>query len=116
MTAVCMTTRAVNLQVLEKDNSAGIIEGVTRLSCEAGVPKVIFCDQEPAILSAFKYSELEFRDHQLQFHNQSGIEFQTCPVSGHNMHGTVEGTIRTIQESMDEIIRKYFMQLDYKLF
>ena len=103
MTAVCMTTRAVNLQVLEKDNSAGIVEGVTRLSCEAGVPKIIFCDQDPAILSAFKYSELEFRDLQLQLHRQSGIEFQTCPVSGHNMHGTVEGTIRTIQESMDEI-------------
>ena len=42
MTAVCMTTRAVNLQVLEKDNAAGIIEGVTRLSCETGVPKIIF--------------------------------------------------------------------------
>ena len=102
MTTVCMTTRAVNLQVLEKDNTAGIIEGVTRLSCETGVPKIIFCDQDPSILSAFKHSKLEFRDLQQQLHKQSGIDFQTCPVSGHNMHGTVERTIRTIQESMEE--------------
>ena len=55
MTVVCMTTRAVNLQVLEKDNSAAIVEGVTRLSCEIGVPKIILCDQDPSILSALKY-------------------------------------------------------------
>ena len=102
MTSVCLTTRAVNLQVLEKENAAGIVEVVTRLSCETGVPKLILCDQDTAILSAFKFSELEFRDLQLQLHRQKGIDFQTCPVSGHNMHGTVERIIRTIQESMDE--------------
>ena len=74
MTAVCMTTRAVNLQVLEKDNAAGIVEGVSRLSCETGVPKIIFCDQDPPILTAFKHSELEFRDLQLQLHKQHGID------------------------------------------
>ena len=39
---VCMTTRAVNLQVVEKDNTAAIIEGISRQACETGVPKIIF--------------------------------------------------------------------------
>ena len=68
VTAVCMTTRAVNLQVLEKENTAGIEEGVTRLSCETGVPKIIYCDQDPPILSALKFIELEFRDLQTEWH------------------------------------------------
>ena len=49
-----------------------------------------------------RHSQTEFRDLQYQLHRQHGIEFETCPVSGHNMHGTVERIIRSIQESMEE--------------
>ena len=102
MTTVCMTTRVVNLQVIEKDDTGGIVQGLTRLACEVGFPKIIFCDKDPPVLSAMRHSQTEFRDLQYQLHRQHGIEFETCPVSGHNMHGTVERIIRSIQESMEE--------------
>ena len=102
MTTVCMTTRVVNLQVIEKEDTGGIVEGLTRLSCEAGFPKIVFCDQDPPVLSAMRHSQSQFRDLQHQLHRQHGIEFEVCPVSGHNMHGTVERIIRSIQESMEE--------------
>ena len=49
---VCPVTRLINLQVIEKSDSSGIIEGLTRLSCEVGVPKVILIDQDSALIKA----------------------------------------------------------------
>ena len=46
--------------------------------------------------------EFKYQDTKLKLHEQLGIEFFTCPVSGHNQHGQVERKIRTVQESMAE--------------
>jgi hypothetical protein len=45
---VCPTTRPINMQVLERCLADGIISGVTRLSCEMGIPKKLFIDQDSA--------------------------------------------------------------------
>ena len=37
MVAVCVTTKIVNLQAIEKKSAAAIIDGFTRLSCEVGI-------------------------------------------------------------------------------
>ena len=47
---VCPTTKAVNLQVIESKSSDEIVDGVTRLSCEVGVPNYILVDEETLIL------------------------------------------------------------------
>ena len=99
---VCPVTRLINLQVIEKSDSSGIVEGLTRLSCEVGVPKVILIDQDSALIKALTEVEFEFVTAKLEVHRALGIEFATCPVSGHNMHGQVERRIRTVQESLEE--------------
>ena len=38
---VCPTTKAINLQVIESKAADGIVDGVTRLSCEVGVPNYL---------------------------------------------------------------------------
>ena len=40
----CPVTRLINLQVVEKSDSAGILDGLVRLSCETGVPKLLMID------------------------------------------------------------------------
>ena len=102
MTAVCPTTRLVNLQVLESSKAAGWIDGFTRLCCEVGVPSHVFVDQDPAGMSAFNNSEVEFRDLQLRLHREKGIAISVCGVSGHDRHGHVERVIRSIQESLSD--------------
>ena len=95
-------TRLLNLQVVEKSDGSGIIDAVTRLSCEAGIPKILMMDQDPAIIKALSEVEYEYHDTKMKLHEELGIEFFTCPVSGHNQHGQVERRIRTIQESLAE--------------
>ena len=48
MVTVCPTTRLINMQVLERSLADGIIYGVTRLSCEIGVPRKLFIDWDSA--------------------------------------------------------------------
>ena len=102
MTAVCPTTRLVNLQVLESTKAAGWIDGFTRLCCEVGIPSHVYVDQDPAGMSAFNNSELEFRDLQLRLHREKGIAITVCGVAGHDRHGHVERVIRSLQESLSD--------------
>ena len=99
---VCPVTRLTNIQVIEKSDSAGIIDGLTRLSCEIGVPKVVLIDEDSALVKAMREVEVDIVDTQMKVHTEFGIEFSICPVAGHHYHGQVERKIRSIQESLQE--------------
>ena len=60
MVIVCPTTRLINMQVHERGLADAIISGVTRLSCEIGVPKNLFIDQAKVI--KFGLENLEFNN------------------------------------------------------
>ena len=97
-----MTTKIVNLQLLEGGKTHEIMNGFTRLSSEVGVPSLVHVDQESGAMAGFKISELDFLDLRHQLQNQLGISFSTCPVSGHFQHGLVERVIRSIQETFED--------------
>ena len=99
---VCPVTRLTNIQVIEKSDNSGMIDGVTRLSCEVGVPKFILVDDDSALVKAVQEVEINLLNTQLALHTEYGIEFSICPVSGHNQHGQVERKIRSIQDSLKE--------------
>ena len=99
---VCPVTRLTNIQVIEKSDNSGIIDGVTRLSCEVGVPKFILVDDDSALVKAVQEVEMTLLDTHLRLHTEYGIEFAVCPVSGHNQHGQVERKIRSIKDSLAE--------------
>ena len=101
MTTVCVTTRLVNLQILEGKKAHNIMDGFTRLCAEVGVPLIVHVDQDSGAMAGFREAELEYTDLKLQAHRQLGIKFETCPVSGHHQHGRVERVIRSIQETFD---------------
>ena len=99
---VCPVTRLTNIQVIEKSDNSGMIDGVTRLSCEVGVPKFILVDDDSALVKAVQEVEINLLNTQLALHTEYGIEFSICPVSGHNQHGQVERKIRSIKDSLKE--------------
>ena len=57
MVTVCPTTRLMNMQVVEKSLADGIISGVTRLSCEIGIPKKLYIDQDRANICGLEQAE-----------------------------------------------------------
>ena len=102
MICVCPTTRLINLQLIETGRSGDIISGITRLACEVGVPKRMYIDQSKAEMFALREIEFDFRDFGAEVRRAYGIDFEICPVGGHNAHGQVERVIRSVQESFDE--------------
>ena len=102
LVSVCITTKTVNLQALEGKDASAVIDGFTRLCSEVGIPSIVHVDQDSGALAGFRSAELDFRDLQHQLHKQFGISFTTCPVGGHDQHGLVEATIKSIQETFEE--------------
>ena len=103
LTFVCPTTKLVNLQVIESKSADGVVEGISRLGCEAGFPSFVLADQESSILKVLREAEVSLKDLQLILYKERGIKFRTCPVSGHNYHGGVERKIKTVQDCLEKI-------------
>ena len=51
---VCPTTKLCNLQVIESKSADRIINGISRLACESGVPSFIYTDQDGGIMKALQ--------------------------------------------------------------
>ena len=102
MVSVCPTTKLVNIQVVEQSSAAGIVSGVIRLGCEVGLPAKMFIDQDRASMCGLSNAEYDVRNLQLTLERKYGMEFEVCPVQGHNMHGMVERIIRSLQESFTD--------------
>ena len=102
LTSVCVVTKLVNAQVLEKTDAGGILDGLTRLGCEVGLPSILLADQDSAVLKALREAEVTLVNLKLQIYEEKGIKFEVCSVGGHNEHGLVERVIRSLQESMEE--------------
>ena len=102
LTSVCIVTKIVNCQVLEKTDASGVLDGLTRLSCEVGVPSFILCDQGSNVIKALREVDVCMKNLKLQMFNEKGIKFDVCSVGGHNEHGLVERVIRSLQDSMEE--------------
>ena len=53
MVSVCITTKIVNLQILEGKKAHNIIDGFTRLCAEVGVPTVVHVDKDSGAMAGF---------------------------------------------------------------
>ena len=103
LTTVCIVTSNVNLQVIEMKDTAAILEGFIRLSCESGYPKYVSCDQEGSILKVLREIQVDLRDLTHRLYSEHGVLFDVCPVGGHDQHGKVERAIKTVQESLSDL-------------
>ena len=103
MVSVCLVTSNVNLQVCEMKDTGAILEAIVRLGCECGYPKYIACDKESSILAALREIKVNLRDLQHRLYREHGVIVEECAVGGHDQHGKVERTIRSVQDSMEDL-------------
>ena len=103
MTFCCPSTKLCNLQVIEAKNAEAVMEGLTRLGCEVGMPSILLLDQETSFMKMVKDAEISLKDLSHRGWKEFGIKFEVAPVQGHNYHGVVERRIKSVQNCFEKI-------------
>ena len=89
----CCTTSAVSIKVMDDYSTSAFLLAFVRFSCHYGYPKFLLPDEGSQLVKGCKDMQLSFSDIQSHLNIEYGVQFETCPVGGHNMHGKVERKI-----------------------
>ena len=74
-----------------------------RFSCRFGYPKALNVDEGSQLVKGCKEMVISFTDLQQKLSVEYGIDFNTCPVGAHYVHGRVERKIQDIKRSLSLI-------------
>ena len=98
----CCTTSSVSIKVMDDYTTPGFIQAFIRFASDSGFPKTLLCDEGSQLIKACTEMKLNFKDTMDQLHRDVGVEYNTCPVGGHNFHGKVERKIKEINLSIEK--------------
>ena len=101
---VCATTSSTNIKVMEDYTTTSFINAFTRFSCEVGYPKTLLVDQGSQIVKGCETMKFKFWDIKFRLHKDVSVDFEVCPVGGHNFNGKVERKIREIKKSINKAV------------
>ena len=107
----CCTTSAVSFKVMDDYSTSAFLLAFVRFSCHYGYPKFLLPDEGSQLVKGCKDMQLSFSDIQSHLNIEYGVQFETCPVGGHNMHGKVERKIRTVRESIEKKLQGHRLSL-----
>ena len=54
LTTVCVVTKLVNCSVIEKSDASAILDAMTRLGCEVGLPSIMLADHDSSFIKAIR--------------------------------------------------------------
>lgn len=93
-------TSAVAVHAMTMYNTASFLLAYTRFSARYGHPSKLYIDEGSQLLKASKEMQYSWVDiaQNLNANHSVGIEYTTCPVGGHNMHGMVERSIQEVKK------------------
>ena len=100
----CTTTTSVNIKLLVNYSTSEFLLAFTRFACEVGYPKLMMIDKGSQLVKGCETMEFSLRDAQHQLRKESNVEFDCCPVGGHNVNGRVERKIKSIRESIEKSV------------
>ena len=80
-----------------------LAQGLSRMGCEVGLPARLLIDQDSAFMKVLIEGQVELLDLETQMRKRATMDFQLCPVAGHNHHGQVEACIKTVQNAMEKL-------------
>ena len=98
----CAATMTCVIKVMEDYSTEGFVGAFIRFSSDYGYPKLLLIDEGSQVVKGCKTMELNFRDIRNKLFISSNAQFESCPVSGHFMHGRVERKIKQIKESLEK--------------
>ena len=101
----CCVTGSVNIRVMEDYSTSSFLLGFKRFVSSVGYPKILLPDGGSQLVKGCGDMQLYIRDIKSNLSAEYGMEFEICPVGGHNVHGKVGGKIRHIQESIRKSLR-----------
>ena len=90
---------------MEDYSTQSFIQSFIRFSCEVGYPKFILIDEGSQLVKGCGDMRLSYTDIKNKLHKEKLVEFDTCPVGGHNVNGKVERRIRHIKESLEKNVQ-----------
>ena len=97
---VCTVTSAVDCRIMENYDTDSFILAFTRFSCRFGYPKTLMPDEGSQLMRGCKDMVLSFSDISHKLTTEHGVDFRTCPVGAHYVHGKVERKIQHVKESL----------------
>ena len=100
----CMSTSTTNIKVMDDYSTQAFIQSFVRFSCEVGYPKYMMVDEGSQLVKGCEDMRLSFIDIRGQLNRDIMIDFDSCPVGGHNFNGKVERRIRHVKESLEKNI------------
>ena len=100
----CCSTSAVMINVMDDYSSPAFIQAFTRFSARHGFPKKVFCDEGSQLIKGTKDMTLSYTNIKSRLFKEQNVDFQTCPVGGHNVNGRVERKIKEVNLSLEKFI------------
>jgi len=91
---------AVSAHVMQGYSTDEFLQAYTRFAARYGHPARVYIDEGSQLKAAFTRMEISLTDVTtcLSTRYNTGLEFTTCPVAGHNVHGMVERSIQSMQQ------------------
>ena len=103
LVVICITTGAVGIYALEKEDSRSIVKAIFRHSCRYGFPSLNFTDRGSGIVKAAKL-RVQLRNASDQLSTQIGMETHFKAVQSHGERGRVERVIKTVRSMLSKTI------------
>ena len=104
--SVCSTTSTTSIKIMDDYSTTSFIMAFTRLACDVGYPKLLLCDSGSQLIKGCQDMRLDFTDIKGKLFKDVSVEFEVCPVGGHNVHGKVERKIKEIKLSIERSVEK----------
>ena len=87
----------------EDYSTSSFILAFIRFSCKVGYPKKLLPDTGSQLVKGCQTMKIKFSDLSNKLH-EYGVEFETCPVGAHYMHGKVERKVKHVKGSFSKCI------------
>ena len=107
----CCATSAVKIKVMDDYTTTSFIESFNRFSCDHGYPKRLLCDEGSQLVKGCKEMKIDYHDLKSRLMKGLHIDFDICPVQGHNMHGKVERKIKEINQSIEKSLQNHRLSI-----
>ncbi|XP_066917918.1 uncharacterized protein [Clytia hemisphaerica] len=98
----CISTSTLSIKVMDDYSTPSFLMSFTRFACDNGYPKTMYVDRGSQIIKGFQDTKISFNDLQHRLHVDVLVDFELCPVGGHNYNGKVERKIREVKSSIEK--------------
>ena len=103
----CPTTLAVAAYIMDEYSTGSFLDAFFRFTARYGMPATLYIDGGSQLVSACNNATFSISDitKSLNENYDIKINFEVCPVGGHNMHGAVERQIREVRRIMHTVCK-----------